>query len=56
MKDKSGGSKPIQLRLDAATHQTLRQEAARQERSMTWLVNRILADELQRLKANATPS
>lgn len=56
MKDKSGGSKPIQLRLDAATHQTLQQEAARQERSMTWLVNRILTDALKEMNAKPAAS
>ncbi|WP_322470262.1 hypothetical protein SOM08_06050 [Hydrogenophaga sp. SNF1] len=49
MNAKPGGSKPIQLRLDAETHLKLQQEAARQERSMTWLVNRILADALKAL-------
>ena len=47
MKAKPGGSKPIQIRLDAETHQKLMQEAARQERSMTWLVNRILAEAIK---------
>lgn len=54
MKAKTGGSKPIQLRLDAETHQKLMQEAARQERSMTWLVNRILAEAIKSMPAQPT--
>lgn len=54
MKAKTGGSKPIQLRLDADTHQKLMQEATRQERSMTWLVNRILAEAIKSMPALPT--
>jgi len=43
-KDESQGYKPIQVRVDPATHRWLKEEAVKQERSMNWLLNRLIGE------------